>query len=330
MPDSQRLASDPTVSSNPVDAVDPDQLLTERFERVTAIVVTYMTGPVLAQCLNALLAEPRIVEIIIVDNGNDANERDLIARIVAEVGHVRVIASSNVGFGTGANLGANQATGDYLLFVNPDAVLNPDCVERLMEAARAVSGDFLIGGRLQDQSGREQRGARRLLLTPWKAFVSFTGLAKLERIVPALRNVHRERDPEPIGLTEMPVISGALFLVPRRSFDAMGGFDSDYFLHVEDIDLCRTMTDRGGKVYYLPTARALHYGSTSKVSGFFVDWHKAIGLGRYFGKWNASGWGRLAGRASILPILLLLFVRRLIFMTRQKLADIRLILFGPK
>jgi GT2 family glycosyltransferase len=290
---------------------------------VTAIVVTYKTGDVLRECLDALLSTAGLSQILVVNNGNQPEELRTIEAAQKRSEHFEVRhTGENKGFGYAANLGASAANSEFLLFVNPDAVIDPNCVQQFTNAAHSRSGDYLIGGKLRTLDGHEQRGARRLSLTPWRAFVSFTGLAKLERWFPVFQNVHREKDPAPPGLVPMPVISGALFFVPRASFERIGRFDERYFLHVEDIDLCRTMTACGGQVYYLPTASALHYGSTSRVSGFVVDLHKAFGLARYFAKWNARPFTQVIGWVSFLPIAILLIVRRLAILTRQTASDV--------
>jgi GT2 family glycosyltransferase len=257
--------------------------------RVSAVVVTYHTGEALELCLRSLFAEPGLDEIVIVDNGNPKDVALALRALQADRRDVRLIqGQGNVGFSRGCNVGAEAARGEYLLFINPDAVIRRGAVDRMVVTGGACPGPWIIGGRLVDEKGREQRGARRELLTPWRAFVGLTGLGVLERIAPIFRDVHRERDPLPEGAVEMPVVSGALMLMRRADFEAIGGFDEGYFLHVEDIDICRRVGEAGGVVIFEPGAEALHFGSTSKASWIKVEGHKARGLARYFSKFSRS------------------------------------------
>jgi len=257
--------------------------------RVSAIVVTFHTGESLELCLRSLFAEPWIDEVILIDNGNPPEIASSLRALQADRRDVTLIqGQGNVGFARACNLGADVASGRYLLFVNPDAVLQRGAAERLVTAGRKAHSPWIVGGRLVDKRGREQRGARRELLTPWTAIVGVLGLGGLEKLSPVFRDVHRERDPKPDAVVPMPVVSGAMMLTPRADFQSIGGFDEGYFLHVEDIDICRRVGEAGGAVLFEPTAEALHFGATSKASWIKIESHKARGLARYFAKFARS------------------------------------------
>jgi len=116
--------------------------------------------------------------------------------------------------------------------------------------------------------------------------------------------------PMPDGPVPMDVVSGALFLTDRKGFlETLNGFDEDYFLHVEDIDLCRRAAEAGGAVIYQPGGAALHYGSTSKVPRTFVEKHKAAGMARYFQKFASSPLERQLARIAA-PVFIALLVGR--------------------
>jgi hypothetical protein len=260
--------------------------------RVSAIVVTYNTGDCLELCLRSLFSEPWVDEIILVDNGNPAPVSSSLRALQADRRDVTLVQGhGNVGFARGCNLGAELASGAHLLFINPDAVLQRGSAERMVEAGRRARRPWIVGGRLVDKRGREQRGARRELLTPWTALVGMLGLGGLEKIMPVFRDVHRERDPKPDTVVPIPVVSGALMMMPRADFAAIGGFDEGYFLHVEDIDICRRVGEAGGAVLFEPGAEALHFGGTSSPSAasvLKVEEHKARGLVYYFDKFARS------------------------------------------
>jgi N-acetylglucosaminyl-diphospho-decaprenol L-rhamnosyltransferase len=291
-----------------IDAMEPKASRTNRVvaamgARVSAIVVTHHTGQPLELCLRSLFAEPWVDEVVIVDNGNPPDVESSLRALQADRRDVTLIQGhGNVGFSRGCNLGAVAARGAYLLFVNPDVVLHRGAVERMVQAGQGAASPWIVGGRLLDRKGREQRGARRELLTPWRAFVGATGLATFERLAPIFRDVHRERDPKPADVVPIPVVSGALMLTPREDFDTLQGFDEAYFLHVEDIDICRRAVEAGGAVLFQPGAEALHFGSTSRASWAFVEGHKARGMNVYFRKFARSPWEHV-GIALLSPLI---------------------------
>ena len=250
---------------------------------VSVVIVTYFTGDVLKECLYAALGDPWTDEVIVVNNGNPLSMTRWLSALCQRDRRVRLIhPSAHKGFAYAANMGARAAANELLVILNPDAVLKSGSLASLWNAGRDLTVPWIVGGKLFYPDGREQRGARRDVLTPWRALSSFLGFGRYEHVSPIFRDVHRDRDPQPDGPVPMPVISGALFMTPREAFADIGGFDEGYFLHVEDIDLCRRVGEIGGEVWYAPQAGAMHYGSTSDVPRWFVDSNKAKGLRRYF------------------------------------------------
>lgn len=257
---------------------------------VSAIVVTYRTGPRLKECLYALLADPDVAEIVVVDNGNPPETVNWIIRFCAETSKARRIDSGdNIGFAKAANLGARVAQGPWLLFINPDAVLRWNSIRPMLQAAKGLPSPRLIGGRIFGLDGKEQRGCRRRTLTLARAI----GISRWTL----------EAAPAPNGPVEMDAVSGALFMMEKTEFQKVGEFDEGYFLHVEDLDLCRRVWASGGKVIYEPSAAALHYGSTADAPSAFIQNHKADGLKRYFNKFASGPLEKLLLRL-VLPIMM--------------------------
>ncbi|MEL7451954.1 MAG: glycosyltransferase family 2 protein [Pseudomonadota bacterium] len=258
--------------------------------RVSAIVVTYHTGPSLKDGLYALASDPDIDEIVIVDNGNPASMGAWITDFAVRTAKATYLkAPKNLGFGRGVNLGAVQATGDTLLIINPDCILRQGSIVQLLAAADGAPSPWIVGGRIFDVRGQAQRGPRRRELTLGRALSKLAGGPGID-----LPDAPLACGPEP-----MDVISGAFFLIDRAGFDTLGGFDEDYFLHVEDIDLCKRAHLMGGSVIYAPSAGALHYGATSEVSALVVERHKAAGFARYFRKFAQGPLNRIAAELTI-------------------------------
>lgn len=270
----------------PIVAVEP--ALTPEFLRprrsVSVVMVVYMTGEALEQSVECVLSDPQVDEFVIVDNGSNrldaARLRNLADR---DERVVLVCGQGNVGFARGANLGARTARGDILVFLNPDAFLQDDCITELVREIEDRPVPCIVGGRVLNTDRTEQRGARRGDITLMGAMLSLSGLAKA---VPALRGyeVHWEGEALPDRAMAAPTISGACFCMRREDFEAVQGFDEGYFLHVEDVDLCWRVREQGGEVLFHPKAEVIHLGHTSQTSPLRVEFHKGVGLARYFRK----------------------------------------------
>lgn len=268
------------VSKEDNQAVSPPD--TARKRPISVIMVSYMTGPALMEAITAVLADRDIHELIVVDNGNTESARARLSELTAKRNRVRFLqGQGNIGFARACNYGANLATGHYLLFLNPDAIIAKGAARQLAKAGDGLMEPWITGGLLRDEKGREQRGARRRALTPLSALVSFVPFLE---IIPGLQSIHRETDPLPLQPIQMETVSGACLMTDRPCFEKMGGFDERYFLHVEDIEICRRARQMGGQVGFVPSATVMHYGSTSNVPHVWIEKEKLKGFLRYF--WN--------------------------------------------
>jgi len=251
---------------------------------VSVVMVVYMTGEALQQSIECVLADALVDELVVVDNGSTRMEAARLKRLAESDARVRLVqGQGNVGFARGANLGARTAAGDVVVFLNPDAFLQPGCVAELLRAIDGRPVPSLVGGRVLNADRTEQRGARRGDITPVSALLS---LSHLSRRIPAWRRyeVHWESEAAPEAVIAVPTISGACFCMRREDFDAVQGFDEGYFLHVEDVDLCWRVRQEGGTVLFQPKAEVIHLGHTSHASPLKVEFHKGVGLARYFRK----------------------------------------------
>ena len=282
---------------------------------VSAVMVSYMTGPALFEAISTAMDDVDISELIIVDNDNDLVTRRKLSEWVGRSPKLRLIqGQGNIGFAKANNLGAGFATGDYLLFLNPDAIISPGAVRKLVKCGAGLQSPWITGAMLRLINGREQRGARRAMLTPWTAITSFTPLHNF----PVFKSIHLENDPVPTQPEAVPVLSGACMMMDRASFDKLGGFSEDYFLHVEDIDICRRVNEMDGDVYFVPDAEVVHYGSTSRVRRQTVEWEKTKGFIIYFKKYAKTGLGRFLVNLAI-PFIMFAIMGRAWWLTARKL-----------
>lgn len=248
--------------------------------RISAVMVSYRTGPVLFDSIRSVLSDPDIHELVLVNHDNPTNVTVRLDSLSAAEPRLQVIhTGANLGFGRGCNIGARASTGDHVLLLNPDTLIARGAAGLLVSTLQGLRPMSIVGARILNTDGTEQRGGRRGGLTLLSAMLSFTGLA---RILPGVRDFHRENEPLPSGPVEAPSVSGAAMLMSRETFLALGGFDERYFLHVEDIDICERARRMGGKVVFDPRAAFVHVGSTSSANLVLVEWHKAKGLRLFF------------------------------------------------
>jgi GT2 family glycosyltransferase len=276
---------------------------------VSVVIVVYRTGHVLADSIACVLADPEVDELILVDNGSSAEEMDLMEAAALRDQRVTVIrGQGNVGFARGANIGAKAAHGEILVVLNPDAFLNKGCVAALRAALKDQPSPCLVGARILNPDGTEQRGARRGEVTPVTSLLSLTHLSQVVRKLKGFE-IHHEHEPTPVRRVPVPTISGACFAIRRYDFFLVGGFDTGYFLHVEDVDLCWRIRQAGGEVLFEPGAEVVHLGSTSQISPLKVEFWKGVGLARYFRK-RADNLARRAAAFALTPAIIVVSVVR--------------------
>ena len=183
--------------------------------RVSVIMVVYRTGPALMSSLQHVLDEALVDDFIIVDNGSPQDDEILLRSIAAREPKVQLIQGhGNVGFACGANMGAKAAKGRALVFLNPDAFLQPDCIRQLVLATDGQPSPCIVGARVLNKDGTEQRGSRRGEVSPLTTVLTFSHLATR---IPGLSRfeIHREKEPLPAGpiAVRVPVFAPANWIL---------------------------------------------------------------------------------------------------------------------
>lgn len=246
---------------------------------IAAVVVTYQSSSTIDDCLHRLRAAVGVVEIRVIDNASSDDTLDIIQRHALDDARLRFIANpDNPGFAVGCNQGARDSSAPWLAFVNPDLRIEPDTLARLRDIAGTSPVACLLGADLIDESGVRDSAARRrdpdfaaMLRSPGSG-------SQLGVPIDDARAVQA-----------VDAISGALMLLPRSLFDALGGWDEGYRLHAEDLDLCRRARGHGAQVAVANAVRVVHVrGVSSRSRPYFVEWHKHRGLWRYFRTFEAS------------------------------------------
>ena len=189
----------------------------------------------------------------------------------------------NPGFATACNQGAADSHAPWLVFINPDLMVEPDTLVKLRTRALGQSRPALLGVEQVDEHGHADGAVRRR--DPDFAAMLRSPRSGAQLAVPA--------DPS-LSLQPVDAISGALMLMPRTLYDRIGGWDAGYRLHAEDLDLCRRAREAGALVAVANDLQVVHLrGVSSRSRPFFVEWHKHRGLWRYFRKFEAPRRGPL-------------------------------------
>jgi GT2 family glycosyltransferase len=252
---------------------------------VSVVIVNYNAGKMLTECVGSAL--PHVSEVLVVDNGSTDSSLELLSDHFPAEPKLKVIPNgANLGFAAACNLGAEDASSPYLLFLNPDCILGADSLQRMLQVLEINPVIGMVGGWLINQDGTEQAGARRAVPTPWRSFVRAFGLHRLERYSPRLFfDFHLHKQPLPAEPVEVEAISGALMLVRRQAIDDVGAWDEGYFLHCEDLDWCMRFSKKGWKILFVPDAPVIHHkGTCSQSQPIFVEWHKHRGMMRFYRK----------------------------------------------
>ncbi|WP_266159885.1 glycosyltransferase family 2 protein [Dyella silvatica] len=248
---------------------------------VSVIVVAADSGPSLRDCARRVLSCDVPLELILVDNGSRDGIPQAVERAYESHERLQVVYNrANLGFGPAMNRGAALARGDALLVLNPDCLIDSGSLRRLLEALAAHPKAGVVGAVVCDEHGVADPASYRrdpLLRRSLNTLLGRSGEGV--NIV----------GPMPQQLVQAEAVSGALMLLPRRVFEQLGGFDEAYFLHCEDLDLCRRVRDAGYQVLLAGDVRVLHgKGSSSRHRPVFVSRHKHRGMWRWFKKFDPA------------------------------------------
>lgn len=256
----------------------------------SVIVVTADSGAGAGECIARVLESTAAVEVVVVDNASSDGGVERIAARFAQSPEFHIVYNvENVGFGAACNLGAAQARGDVVLLLNPDVIIDSDTIARL-RAVLASDPRIGLAGALQvDSQGRIDPASRRRDPLFIRALASLSGLARHAQRWPALAGIDMPMRESTPAIETVDAVSGALMLLPRAVFESIGGFDEGYFLHCEDLDLCRRVRDAGFRVVCANEVRVVHgKGGSSRHRPVFVAWHKHRGMWRWFEKFDPA------------------------------------------
>jgi N-acetylglucosaminyl-diphospho-decaprenol L-rhamnosyltransferase len=248
---------------------------------LSVIMVSADSGPSLRDAVNSVLACTTPLELLLIDNASSDGIPQAIARAHEKDARLKVIYNhANLGFGPAVNRAAVQARGQFFLILNPDCLLVQSALERLLDVLKKEPKAGLVGAVVCDGQGVPDPASYRRDPIMQRAFATlFKRDGEGVNIAGAM----------PDHLVEAEAVSGAVMLMPRRVFEWLNGFDEKYFLHCEDLDMCRRVRDGGWRVLLAGDVRVWHgKGGSSRHRPVFVSYHKHRGMWRWFHKFDPA------------------------------------------
>ncbi len=255
---------------------------------LSCIIVNYQNSKSLKCCLDSIYQtiEEIDLEVIIVDNSEEDPGLKSIKENYPKV-HI-VDNPTNVGFSKANNQAASIALGEFLFILNPDTILKKNTVNSMFKHISSHQEIGVLGPKVLNPNGSLQYSCRRYP-TLWTGL--FNRYSILSRFYPQNRftSHYLMLDFDHNDTTPVDWLSGCCLMISKSIFKKINGFDENYFLFNEDIDLCRMVHKTGKKVVYFPEAKVFHKVSTSnsKTSAKVII-QRHLGMMYYFKKHHSK------------------------------------------
>jgi len=244
---------------------------------VSVCIVTFKARDLLRDCLRSLAEHTRCsYEVIVTDNGSQDGTLEMLTQ---EFPAVQVIKNThNLGYTLPMNQALRRARGRYLLQLNPDTLVLPGSLDRLVTFLDAHPEAGICGPRVLNRDRTLQRPCRRGEPRPLAVIGYFTGLNRRfpqdRRLGEYLLTYIDDDQTQPVA-----GVSGSCMLIRRAVIEQIGYLDERYFAFQEDADFCRRTRDAGWQVIYLPEAQIIHYGGLggTRVQPYrsIYEWHRS-------------------------------------------------------
>ena len=244
----------------------------------SVIIVAYNSCDFIPACLKSVrdACAGLDTEIIVLDNGSKEPILPEIKNFFPEV--TWIDSKENLGFGKGCNLAEKHATKPYLFFINPDTIVSRDSFTKVLEFMESHPESGTVGCRILNEDGSIQWACRRSFPTIISAVSKTIGLAALfpkSKLLASYNMTYADPD----EVTEVDAISGSFFCIRRDVYEKLKGFDEDFFMYGEDLDLCFRTKQMGLKNYYTPSTNILHFkGQSCRTRRWdsYLDFYKAM------------------------------------------------------
>ncbi len=236
--------------------------------QVSIIIVNFNVQHFLHQCLSSVEAALKGMsgEIIVVDNASNDGSCEMILKRFPEV--ITICNKENVGFSKANNQGVARAKGKYILILNPDTVLSEDTLQKLFSFAEKNPKLGAISVPLFDGTGKFLPESKRNIPTPWVSLKKLLGKSKQYYVEHLSESESGKID----------ILAGAFMWMEKANYQEVGGFDEDYFMYGEDIDLSYKLLKKGFQNYFFAQTHVIHYKgeSTQKDTKYLKNFYSAM------------------------------------------------------
>lgn len=227
---------------------------------VSIIIVNWKSSDYVKKCLQSIyrFTQGLEFEVIVVDSASYDGCGEMLAR---EFPGARFIQSKeNLGFSRANNLGFQASSAGTLLFINPDTELSNAAINILFDHLRRTTGAGAVGAKLLNADGTVQTSCIQASPTILnQAFDSDV----FRRMFPKAGFWGTSALLSDADCTEVEMLSGACIMMKRSVFEQINMFSTNYFMYCEDAHLCYDIIRAGHKIYYVPSAKIVHYGGGS-------------------------------------------------------------------
>lgn len=209
--------------------------------------------------------EAATFEVIVIDNASSDGSLEALNAYKKEtaIKSFHVVANGgNLGFAAGNNKGIPYTKGRYVLFLNPDTVVYPKTLNRMVSFMDEHPDAGCATCKIEVPTGGIDEAAHRGFPTPWNAFCHFSGLEKLFPHSHLFAG-YTQGWKDMTKIHEVDAIVGAFMLMPKKVGKEVGWWDDEYFFYGEDLQFCFDIKKKGYKIYYVPDVTILHYGGVA-------------------------------------------------------------------
>lgn len=233
---------------------------------LSIIIVNYNVKEFLLNLLESInhATKDLNLEIIVIDNNSLDGSTQAVSKKYPNV--IVIENKENVGFGSANNQGLEIAKGKYLLLINPDTIVKENTLIRTIKFLEENPQAGLVGCKVLNPDGSLQLPCRRSFPGPWVSFTKVMGLSKLfprSKLFAKYNLTYLDENES----YEVDAVSGSFMMLSRKAYDKVGGFDTDFFMYGEDLDICYRIQKAGFKVYYFSETEIIHYkGESTKRS----------------------------------------------------------------
>lgn len=233
---------------------------------LSIIIVNYNVKEFILNLLDSIRKATKniSVEIIVVDNASDDGSIETIKEKFPDV--LLIENKINVGFGRANNQALEIAKGNNFLLLNPDTIVREDTFSTMLNFFSNNPQAGIAGCKVLNPDGTIQLACRRGFPGPWTSFTKVTGLSRLfpkSKLFAKYNLTYLDEN----QTYEVDAVSGAFLMMRKEVYEKIGGFDKQFFMYGEDLDLCFRTQQAGFKVFYVHETEIIHYkGESTKRS----------------------------------------------------------------